>query len=304
MEKWPDRSLTKFSRGKCKVLHSWWNNLRQQDRLGLTGQQAALQKNSCRFWWITWWTCDSYMLWQQASQSHPCLYHHEYSQQGREGILPLSLKLVRPVWTLCRGWTPQHKRGMDTLEWVRQMRPASQELEHRSWGRGVCSAWRREANGGPCCCLPLPNGRLQRGCSQTLLGHTQAGTWENSTRYEGKKIHHNDSQLLRQGTKGMSRILIFVDIQNSYEQDPEQPALNFSTLSCGWATDLQRSLLTWVILYVYGCFWDPGQIPSLTVSLLRGSIQNYRQRGQNLSWWSSEFLIYYSTTLWNRVHCL
>ena len=120
-----------------------------------------------------------------------------------------------------QAWTHWSKWGRGT----QLVRGWSTEAE----GGGLVQPGEGEAKGELCCCLPLPNGRLQRRWSQTLLGHaqTQAGTWENPTRYEGKKFHHGGSQILGQGSKKMSRILMLVDTQNTTGQGPEQPALNW-----------------------------------------------------------------------------
>lgn len=45
LEKWPERNLMKFSKGKCKLLHM----VRNQHTVGLADWEAALQKGIWEF---------------------------------------------------------------------------------------------------------------------------------------------------------------------------------------------------------------------------------------------------------------
>ena len=192
MEMWPDRSLTKFSRGKCKVLYSRWSNHRQHDRLGLTGQKTALQKNLHRSMMTLW----QLLPWQQSkpATSQAVLTWVQLAGEGRHSspwlgtgkttsghYVQFGLPSIRQTWIHQSKWSrsTQLVRGWDT------------EAE----GGGLVQPGEGEAKGRLSCCLPLPNGMLQRGWCQPLLGdaQTQAGTWKNPTRYEWKRFHHDGS---------------------------------------------------------------------------------------------------------------
>jgi len=47
-----ERSLIKFSKGRCRVLHLGRNNPMHQYRLGVDGWKAALWRGT----WGCWWT--------------------------------------------------------------------------------------------------------------------------------------------------------------------------------------------------------------------------------------------------------
>ncbi|KAK4820270.1 hypothetical protein QYF61_022840 [Mycteria americana] len=46
LEKWAERVVSKFNKGKCKVLHLGRNNLCTSTGWGLTGWKAALQRRT------------------------------------------------------------------------------------------------------------------------------------------------------------------------------------------------------------------------------------------------------------------
>ena len=52
LEKWTNKNLMKFNKGKWKVPHLGRNSPMQQYRLGPKGWKAALQRRT----WVSWWT--------------------------------------------------------------------------------------------------------------------------------------------------------------------------------------------------------------------------------------------------------
>ena len=51
LEKWADRNLMKFYKGKWKVLHLGRNNSVHQYMLGPAGRKAALARRTLGSWW-------------------------------------------------------------------------------------------------------------------------------------------------------------------------------------------------------------------------------------------------------------
>lgn len=72
-EKWAHRNLTKFPKGRCKVLDPGQRNDMQMDRLGVECLETALQKKTWGSWWTRSWTSVGTVPCNKESQSCPGL---------------------------------------------------------------------------------------------------------------------------------------------------------------------------------------------------------------------------------------
>jgi len=123
LEKWADRNLMEFNRGKYQVL-----NLGRSNPIccGLTSWKAALQKR-------TWVNHQCALAAKKANGILGCT-GRSVASSSREVTLPFYLALVQPHLEYCvHFWAPQYKTDMDILDRVQQRAMKMvKELEHLS----------------------------------------------------------------------------------------------------------------------------------------------------------------------------
>ena len=52
LEKWAEKNLVKFSKGKCQVLPMGRNNSRHPDSLGANWLKSSLAEKTWKSWWV------------------------------------------------------------------------------------------------------------------------------------------------------------------------------------------------------------------------------------------------------------
>ncbi|KAK4806877.1 hypothetical protein QYF61_012598 [Mycteria americana] len=122
LEKWADRNLMKFSKGKCQVLHLGRNNPRHQYMLGATQLESSLSEKDLGVLMDTRLNMSQQCArTAKAANSILGCIRKSVTSRLREVILPLYSALVRPHPESCvQFWAPQYKRDMDILEPVKQ----------------------------------------------------------------------------------------------------------------------------------------------------------------------------------------
>jgi len=119
------------------------------------------------------------MTWQcvLAAQKASCILGHiksSVTSRAREVVLPFYSALVRPHLESCvHLWSPQHKKDMELLEWVRRratkndQRAGTPLLRGKRERVGVVQHREEKALGRPDCSLSVPEGGLQENWSGT-----------------------------------------------------------------------------------------------------------------------------------------
>ncbi|KGL80879.1 hypothetical protein N309_05168, partial [Tinamus guttatus] len=120
LDNWAVKSLMKFNKAKCKVLHLGRNNPRHQYRLGTDLLESSSAEKD-----LGVMVDDKLTMRQQcalmAKKANGILgcVKKSISIRSREGILPLYSALVRPHLEYCvHLWAPQYKRDVELLERV------------------------------------------------------------------------------------------------------------------------------------------------------------------------------------------
>ncbi|GAB0182836.1 mitochondrial enolase superfamily member 1 [Grus japonensis] len=126
LEKWADRNLMKFNKGKCQVLHLGRNSSRLY-MLGLTKLESNCAGTDLGV------LVDTKLNMSQQWALVAKKVNGILASRSREMIL-LSSALVRPHLDCCvQFWAPQYKRDMAILEIVRQSATnMMKRLEHHS----------------------------------------------------------------------------------------------------------------------------------------------------------------------------
>ncbi|GAB0209608.1 mitochondrial enolase superfamily member 1 [Grus japonensis] len=136
LEKWADRNLMKFNRGKCQVLPLRRNDPRHQYILGATQLEISLAEKALELLVDTKLNMSQQCaLATKAANSILGCIGRSVASRSREVILPLYSALVRPYIEPCvQSWAPQYKRDMDILERVQHRATKMMKgLEHLSY---------------------------------------------------------------------------------------------------------------------------------------------------------------------------
>ncbi|KAM9593774.1 uncharacterized protein ACIBXB_004867 [Morphnus guianensis] len=133
---WACANLMKFNKAKCKVLHTGRGNSKHKYRLGREWIESSPEEKDL-----------TVLVDEKLNMTQPCApaaqkanrilgcIKRRVTSRSREVILSLCSTLMRPHLEYCvQLWGPQHKKGMDLLEWVqRRATKMIRGLEHLSY---------------------------------------------------------------------------------------------------------------------------------------------------------------------------
>ncbi|GAB0209022.1 mitochondrial enolase superfamily member 1 [Grus japonensis] len=122
LEKWADRNLMQFNKGKCQVLHLGRNNPRHQYMLGATQLESSFAEKDLEFVVETKLNMSQQCaLTAKAANGILGCIRQSIASRLREVIFPLYSALVRPQLEYCvHVWAPQYKKDMEILERVQR----------------------------------------------------------------------------------------------------------------------------------------------------------------------------------------
>ncbi|KAK4828607.1 hypothetical protein QYF61_000059 [Mycteria americana] len=264
LEKWADRNLMKFNKGKCKVLHlgrsnpmyqlSWFNPSQQlscdtaaqkltlsqpkpahQYMLGATQLESSLAEKDLEILLDTKLTMSQQcaLATKEANDILGCI-RQSITSWSRVVIFPLYSALVRPHLESCvHFWAPQYKRDMDILERVQQRATKMiKGLEHLFYEeRLTVQPGEEKAQGGSI----NVNKYLKGGCKDH---RARLFSVVLRTRGSGHKLKHRRlclnfrkhfffevDQALEEVAQGGCSVSILGDTQKWSGHGPGQPAL-------------------------------------------------------------------------------